>query len=146
MSRKAEKLRVKQSYSKSFGHSPTFRKIMEKWFWIKPQKKRVAHAVCEHGRVDYKALKVLAVKQANLVQDLGNAILAMEKNRTKEKLELENVKKDALERLNNQKATIMRLENELENAEDAVTQKDDEIRDLKDSIYLKREGVNKNAN
>jgi len=146
MSRKAEKLRVKQSYSKSFGHSPTFRKIMEKWFWIKPQKKRVAHAVCEHGRVDYKALKVLAVKQANLVQDLGNAILAMEKNRTKEKLELENVKKDALERLNNQKATIMRLENELENAEDAVTQKDDEIRDLKDSIYLKREEVKNNAN
>jgi len=139
MNRKAEKLRVKQSYSKSFGHSPTFRKIMEKWFWIKPQKKRVAHAVCEHGRVDYKALKVLAVKQANLVQDLGNAILAMEKNRTKEKLELENVKKDALERLNNQKATITSLQYEIET-------KDNEISDLKDSIYLKREEVNKNAN
>tara|TARA_R100001460_G_scaffold107690_2_gene156831 strand:- start:36 stop:455 length:420 start_codon:yes stop_codon:yes gene_type:complete len=139
MSRKAEKLRVKQSYSKSFGHSPTFRKIMEKWFWIKPQKKRVAHAVCEHGRVDYKALKVLAVKQANLVQDLGNAILAMEKNRTKEKLELENVKKDALERLNNQKATITSLQYEIET-------KDNEISDLKDSIYLKREEVNNNAN
>ena len=140
------KLKVKQSYSKSFGHSPTFRKIMEKWFWIKPQKKRVAHAVCEHGRVDYKALKVLAVKQANLVQDLGNAILAMEKNRTKEKLELENVKKDAVERLNNQKATIMKLENELENADDVISQKDSEISDLKDSIYLKREEVNNNAN
>jgi len=139
MNRKAEKLRVKQSYSKSFGHSPTFRKIMEKWFWIKPQKKRVAHAVCEHGRVDYKALKVLAVKQANLVQDLGNAILAMEKNRTKEKLELENVKKDALERLNNQKATITSLQYEIET-------KDNEISDLKDSIYLKREEVNNNAN
>ena len=133
------KLKVKQSYSKSFGHSPTFRKIMEKWFWIKPQKKRVAHAVCEHGRVDYKALKVLAVKQANLVQDLGNAILAMEKNRTKEKLELENVKKDALERLNNQKATITSLQYEIET-------KDNEISDLKDSIYLKREEVNNNAN
>ena len=139
MNRKAEKLRVKQSYSKSFGHSPTFRKIMEKWFWIKPQKKRVANAVCEHGRVDYKALKVLAVKQANLVQDLGNAILAMEKNRTKEKLELENVKKDALERLNNQKATITSLQYEIET-------KDNEISDLKDSIYLKREEVNNNAN
>ena len=139
MNRKAEKLRVKQSYSKSFGHSPTFRKIMEKWFWIKPQKKRVAHAVCEHGRVDYKALKVLAVKQANLVQDLGNAILAMEKNRTKEKLELENVKKDALERLNNQKATITSLQYEIET-------KDNEISVLKDSIYLKREEVNNNAN
>ena len=140
------KLKVKQSYSKSFGHSPTFRKIMEKWFWIKPQIKRVANTTCEHGRVDYKALKVLAVKQANLVQDLGHAILAMEKNRTKEKLELENVKKDALERLNNQKVTIMRLENELENAEDAITQKDDEIADLKGSIILKREEVNNNAN
>ena len=140
------KLKVKQSYSKSFGHSPTFRKIMEKWFWIKPQKKRVAHAVCEHGRVDYKALKVLAVKQANTVQDLGNAILAMEKNRAKEKLELEHIKKDAAERLNNQKITIMRLENELETAEDAIIQKDSEISDLKDSIYLKREEVNKNAN
>jgi len=139
MNRKAEKLRVKQSYSKSFGHSPTFRKIMEKWFWIKPQKKRVANAVCEHGRVDYKALKVLAVKQANLVQDLGHAILAMEKNRTKEKLELENVKKDALERLNNQKATITSLQYEIET-------KDNEISDLKDSIYLKREEVKNNAN
>ena len=77
------KLKVKQSYFKSFGHSPTFRKVMEKWFWIKPQRKRVAHATCEHGRVDYKALKVLAIKQANTVQDLGNAILAMEKNRAK---------------------------------------------------------------
>ena len=140
------KLKVKQSYSKSFGHSPTFRKIMEKWFWIKPQKKRVAHAVCEHGRVDYKALKVLAIKQANTVQDLGNAILAMERNRAKEKLELEHIKKDAAERLNNQKITIMRLENELETAEDTIHQKDSEISDLKDSIYLKREEVNKNAN
>jgi len=140
------KLKVKQSYSKSFGHSPTFRKIMEKWFWIKPQKKRVAHAVCEHGRVDYKTLKVLAIKQANTVQDLGNAILAMERNRSKEKLELEHIKKDAAERLNNQKITIMRLENELENAEDAITQKDDEIADLKGSIILKREEVNNNAN
>ena len=66
--------------------------------------------------------------------------------RTKEKLELENVKKDAMERLNNQKATIMKLENELETAEDAIYQKDSEISNLKDSIYLKREEVNKNAN
>jgi hypothetical protein len=119
---------------------------MEKWFWIKPQKKRVAHATCEHGRVDYKALKVLAIKQANTVQDLGNAILAMEKNRAKEKLELEHIKKDAAERLNNQKITIMRLENELETAEDVISQKDSQIDELKDSIYLKREGVNNNAN
>jgi len=40
----------------------------------------------------------------------------------------------------------MRLENELETAEDAIHQKDSEISDLKDSIYLKREEVNKNAN
>ena len=140
------KLKVKQSYSKSFGHSPTFRKIMEKWFWIKPQRKRVEHATCEHGRVDYKALKVLAIKQANTVQDLGNAILAMEKNRAKEKLELEHIKKDAAERLNNQKITIMRLENELETAEDVISQKDNQIDELKDSIYLKREEVKNNAN
>lgn len=140
------KLKVKQSYWKSFGHSPTFRKIMEKWFWIKPQRKRVAHTTCEHGRVDYKALKVLAVKQANVIQDLGNAILASENNRAKEKLELEHVKNDALERLNNQKATIMSLENELETAEDAISQKDSQIDELKNSIYLKREEVKNNAN
>jgi len=140
------KLKVKQSYSKSFGHSPTFRKVMEKWFWIKPQKKRLAHATCEHGRVDYKALKVLAVKQANVIQDLGNAILASEKNRAKEKLELEHVKNDALERLNNQKATIMKLENELENADDAISQKIDEVAELKESILLAREEVKNNAN
>ena len=140
------KLKVKQSYSKSFGHSPTFRKIMEKWFWIKPQRKRVAHTTCEHGRVDYKALKVLAVKQANVIQDLGNAILASENNRAKEKLELDHVKKDAVERLNNQKATIMSLENELETAEDAISQKDSQIDELKNSIYLKREEVKNNAN
>ena len=58
------------------------------------------------------------------MQDLGNAILAMEKNRAKEKLELEHVKKMQLERLNNQKATIMKLENELETAEDVISQKD----------------------
>ena len=140
------KLKVKQSYSKSFGHSPTFRKVMEKWFWIKPQKKRVAHATCEHGRVDYKALKVLAVKQANVIQDLGNAILVSEKNRTKEKLELEHVKNDAAERLNNQKATIMKLENELENADDVISQKIDEVAELKESILLAREEVKNNAN
>ena len=140
------KLKVKQSYSESFGHSPTFRKVMEKWFWIKPQKKRLAHATCEHGRVDYKALKVLAVKQANVIQDLGNAILASEKNRAKEKLELEHVKNDALERLNNQKATIMKLENELENADDVISQKIDEVAELKESILLAREEVKNNAN
>ena len=140
------KLKVKQSYFKSFGHSPTFRKVMEKWFWIKPQKKRVAHATCEHGRVDYKALKVLAIKQANTVQDLGNAILASENNRTKEKLELDHVKKDAVERLNNQKATIMKLEHELETAEDVISQKIDEVAELKESILLAREEVNNNAN
>jgi methylthioribose-1-phosphate isomerase len=140
------KLKVKQSYSKSFGHSPTFRKVMEKWFWIKPQKKRVAHATCEHGRVDYKALKVLAVKQANVIQDLGNAILVSEKNRAKEKLELEHVKNDAAERLNNQKATIMKLENELENADDVISQKIDEVAELKESILLAREEVKNNAN
>jgi methylthioribose-1-phosphate isomerase len=140
------KLKVKQSYFKSFGHSPTFRKVMEKWFWIKPQRKRVAYATCEHGRVDYKALKGLVVKQANVIQDLGNAILASEKNRAKEKLELEHVKNDALERLNNQKATIRSLENELETAEDAISQKDSQIDELKNSIYLKREEVKNNAN
>ena len=40
----------------------------------------------------------------------------------------------------------MKLEHELETAEDAIYQKDSEISDLKDSIYLKREEVNKNAN
>jgi|TARA_Y100000816_G_C25942075_1_gene491365 hypothetical protein len=140
------KLKVKQSYFKSFGHSPTFRKVMEKWFWIKPQRKRVAYATCEHGRVDYKTLKVLAVKQANVIQDLGNAILASEKNRAKEKLELEHVKNDALERLNNQKATIIKLENELENADDVISQKIDEVAELKESILLAREEVKNNAN
>ena len=140
------KLKVKQSYWESFSHSPTLRKIMEKWFWIKPQKKRLAHATCEHGRVDYKALKVLAVKQANVIQDLGNAILASENNRAKEKLELEHVKNDALERLNNQKATIMKLENELENADDVISQKIDEVAELKESILLAREEVKNNAN
>ena len=140
------KLKVKQSYWESFSHSPTLRKIMEKWFWIKPQSKRDANTTCEHGRVDYKALKVLAVKQANVIQDLGNAILASENNRTKEKLELDHVKKDAVERLNNQKATIMSLENELETAEDAISQKDSQIDELKNSIYLKREEVKNNAN
>ena len=140
------KLKVKQSYWESFNHSPTLRKIMEKWFWIKPQSKRDANTTCEHGRVDYKALKVLAVKQANVIQDLGNAILASEKNRAKEKLELEHVKNDALERLNNQKATIMKLENELENADDVISQKIDEVAELKESILLAREEVKNNAN
>jgi len=91
-------------------------------------------------------LKALAVKQANVIQDLGNAILASEKNRAKEKLELEHVKNDALERLNNQKATIIKLENELENADDVISQKIDEVAELKESILLAREEVKNNAN
>lgn len=140
------KLKVKQSYSKSFGHSPTFRKIMEKWFWIKPQRKRVAHATCEHGRVDYKALKVLAIKQANTVQDLGNAILAMEKNRAKEKLELEHVKKDAAERLNNQKATIIELQEEVESLKDDWRMCDEACDAKQQELIALRKEVKKNAN
>ena len=52
----------------------------------------------------------------------------------------------AVDRLNKQKATIVSLQYELETAEDAISQKDSEISDLKDSILLKREEVKNNAN
>ena len=147
------KLKVKQSYSKSFGHSPTFRKIMEKWFWIKPQTKRVTHTTCEHGRVDYKALKVLAVKQANVVEDLGKAILAMEQNRTEEKQELEHIKKErdakyfeAAERLNYQKATIKDLQKEIESLKDDWKMCDEACDAKQQEIFALRKEVKKYAN
>ena len=140
------KLKVKQSYSKSFGHSPTFRKIMEKWFWIKPQTKRVTHATCEHGRVDYKALKVLAVKQANVVEDLGKAILAMEQNRTEEKQELEHLKKDVATRLTYQKATIKDLQKELKTARDDWRMCDEALDAKQQELDALRKEVKQNAN
>ena len=40
----------------------------------------------------------------------------------------------------------MKLEHELETAEDVISQKIDEVAELKESILLAREEVNKNAN
>jgi len=140
---KKEKLRVKKAYWKYFENSPTVMKIINSRFWKRTPK---AKDTCSCGNVGYKSLSTLAIKQANTILDLGHAITAMEKSRAAEKDELVRIRLDAVERLNKQKAEIMKLENELENAEDAIYQKDSEIADLKDSIYLKREEVNKNAN
>ena len=118
-------------------------KIINSRFWKRTPK---AKDTCSCGNVGYKSLSTLAIKQANTILDLGHAITAMEKSRAAEKDELVRIRLDAVERLNKQKAEIMKLENELENAEDAIYQKDSEIADLKDSIYLKREEVKNNAN
>tara|TARA_X000001388_G_scaffold77182_2_gene76873 strand:- start:1584 stop:2012 length:429 start_codon:yes stop_codon:yes gene_type:complete len=140
---KKEKLRVKKAYWKYFENSPTVMKIINSRFWKRTPK---AKDTCSCGNVGYKSLSTLAIKQANTILDLGHAITAMEKSRAAEKDELVRIRLDAVERLNKQKAEIMKLENELENAEDAIYQKDSEIADLKDSIYLKREEVKNNAN
>jgi len=118
MNRKTEKLRVKKPYWKYFKDSPTVMKIINRLFWKKPP---IAKNKCEHGRVDYKALKILAVKQANTILDLGQAILAIEKTRNKERLELESVRRDAVDRLNNQKQQIEFLREQLEEREEVNT-------------------------
>ena len=69
----------------------------------------------------HKALKILAVKQANTILDLGQAILAIEKTRNKERLELESVRRDAVDRLNNQKQQIEFLREQLEEREGVNT-------------------------
>lgn len=140
---KKEKLRVKKAYWKYFENSPTVMKIINSRFWkITPK----AKDTCSCGNVGYRSLSTLVIKQANTILDLGHAITAMEKARAQDKKELVHRTNDAVDRLNKQKATIVSLQYELETAEDAISQKDSEISDLKDSILLKREEVKNNAN
>ena len=140
---KKEKLRVKKAYWKYFENSPTVMKIINSRFWKRTPK---AKDTCSCGNGGYRSLSTLVIKQANTILDLGHAITAMEKARAQDKKELVHRTNDAVDRLNKQKATIVSLQYELETAEDAISQKDSEISDLKDSILLKREEVKNNAN
>lgn len=114
MRAKADKLRVKKPYWKYFKKSPTVMKIIKRLFWLRP---RFAKNKCEHGRVDYKALSTMAVKQANTILDLGKAVLAMEKARARDKLELAHRTNDAVEKLNRQRETIITLQQEVADLE-----------------------------
>jgi hypothetical protein len=128
MNRK-EKLRVKKPFHKYFAKSPTVMKIIREVFYKKPP---ITKNVCEHGRVDYKALKILSIKQANIILDLGKAILTVEKNRDRQILILEQ--------------EISSLKHDWRMCDEACDAKQQEIYDLKDSILLKREGIKRNAN
>ncbi len=114
MRAKADKLRVKKPYWKYFKKSPTVMKIIERLFWLRP---RFAKDKCRCGNVDYKALSTMAVKQANTILDLGKAVLAMEKARARDKLELAHRTNDAVEKLNNQRQTIISLQQEVADLE-----------------------------
>ena len=111
---KKEKLRVKKAYWKYFENSPTVMKIINSRFWKRTQK---AKDVCSCGNVGYKSLSTLVIKQANTILDLGHAITAMEKSRTREKDELVKIRLDAVERLNNQRDTITSLQQEVADLE-----------------------------
>lgn len=111
---KKEKLRVKKAYWKYFENSPTVMKIINRLFWKRAPK---AKDVCSCGNVGYKSLSKLALKQANTILDLGQAITAMEKSRTREKDELVRIRLDAVERLNNQRDTITSLQQEVADLE-----------------------------
>ena len=111
---KKEKLRVKKAFWKYFENSPTVMKIINSRFWKLTPK---AKDVCSCGNVGYKSLSTLAIKQANTILDLGQAITAMEKSRTREKDELVRIRLDAVERLNNQRDTITSLQQEVADLE-----------------------------
>ena len=114
MSAKKDKLKVKKPYWKYFKNSPTVMKIIEKLFYKKPP---YANSKCEHGRVDYKALATITVKQANTILDLGKAIVVMERARARDKQELAHRTNDAVEKLNNQRQTIISLQQEVADLE-----------------------------
>ena len=124
---KKEKLRVKKAYWKYFENSPTVMKIINSRFWKRTPK---AKDVCSCGNVGYKSLSTLVIKQANTILDLGQAITAMEKSRTREKDELVRIRLDAVERLNNQRDTITSLQQEVADLE-LIAKAREEVTDAK---------------
>ena len=124
---KKEKLRVKKAFWKYFENSPTVMKIINSRFWKLTPK---AKDVCSCGNVGYKSLSTLAIKQANTILDLGQAITAMEKSRTREKDELVRIRLDAVERLNNQRDTITSLQQEVADLE-LIAKAREEVTDAK---------------
>ena len=124
---KKEKLRVKKAYWKYFENSPTVMKIINSRFWKLTPK---AKDVCSCGNVGYKSLSTLVIKQANTILDLGYAITAMEKSRTREKDELVRIRLDAVERLNNQRDTITSLQQEVADLE-LIVKAREEVTDAK---------------
>ena len=124
---KKEKLRVKKAFWKYFENSLTVMKIINSRFWKLTPK---AKDVCSCGNVGYKSLSTLVIKQANTILDLGYAITAMEKSRTREKDELVRIRLDAVERLNNQRDTITSLQQEVADLE-LIAKAREEVTDAK---------------
>jgi hypothetical protein len=124
---KKEKLRVKKAYWKYFENSPIVMKIINSRFWKRTPK---AKDVCSCGNVGYKSLSKLTLKQANTILDLGQAITAMEKSRTREKDELVRIRPDVVERLYNQRDTITSLQQEVADLE-LIAKAREEVTDAK---------------
>jgi len=123
-----EKLRVKKPYLKYFGKSKAMLKVMQRVFYMRPPK---PYSKCEHGRVDYKTLRILAVKQANTILDMGKTIMQMENSHNRKTHKLED--------------KIASLQHDWNMCDEVCDQKTFKIRELERQL-MDREEVNINAN
>ena len=79
---------AKGSLWDQFKDSKILKPILEKWLHVKPRKTKL----CECGRVEYKQVSSLALKQVNIIQDLSEAIAYLERDR-------EEIKDNAVQEL-----------------------------------------------
>ena len=128
MSAKKDDLKVNKPSMKYIKNSPTVMKIIEKRFYKKPP---YANSKCEHGRVDYNALATIPVNQDNTMLDLGKAIVVMERARARDKQELAHRTNDAVEKLNNQRQTIISLQQEVADLELIAKAREEVVEDAK---------------
>ena len=101
---------AKGSLWDQFKDSKILKPILEKWLHVKPRKTKL----CECGRVEYKQVSSLALKQVNIIQDLSEAIAYQERDREEIKdntlQELDKLKTSNLESL--EKVRILENVNE----------------------------------
>ncbi len=85
---------AKGSLWDQFKDSKILKPILLKWLPVKPRKTKI----CECGRVEYKQVSSLALKQVNIIQELSEAIAYQERDR-------EEIKDNALQELNKLKTS-----------------------------------------
>ncbi|WP_440697374.1 hypothetical protein [Candidatus Pelagibacter sp. HIMB1709] len=102
-----------------FKDSKILKPILEKWLHVKPRKTKL----CECGRVEYKQVSSLALKQVNIIQDLSEAIAYLERDR-------EEIKDNALQELDKLKTSNLESLEKVRILEDVNEELREEIEQL----------------
>jgi SpoVK/Ycf46/Vps4 family AAA+-type ATPase len=122
MSRDYRKFKAHQekgSLWHQFQDSKILKPILKKWLHVRPRKTKK----CECGRVEYKQVSSLALKQVNIIQDLSEAIAYLERDR-------EEIKDNAVQELDKLKTSNLESLEKVRILEDVNEELREEIEQL----------------